>query len=394
MLAVHFGAGNIGRGFIGKLLSESGYETCFIDVNDQVVQLLNERKEYKVVIADETKEEVTVQNVFAKNSIAQREEVIEIIAKADLVTTAVGPNILPLIAPLISEGVKKRFNQSTTPLNIIACENMIGGSAFLKEKVFENLSHEEVKEFQTRLGFPNSAVDRIVPNQTNEDPLMVMVEPFFEWVVDETEVVGSRPDVSGITYVKDLKPYIERKLFTVNTGHAACAYLGYLYGFETIDQAMKDERIQAIVQNTVKETGRLLTTKYDLDEAEHEKYREKIIQRFLNPALKDEVTRVGRSPIRKLGAKDRLTNPATQYLELVGEVPSYLAKSIASALHFNYAEDAEAQTIQQAIEEKGLVEAIVEFTGLSQESPLTKEIMNQYEELEKVGGYRLLFLFG
>ncbi|GAA3330942.1 hypothetical protein GCM10020331_085500 [Ectobacillus funiculus] len=188
MLAVHFGAGNIGRGFIGSLLYQSGFETCFVDVNSELVDLIAEKKEYRVVLAEDAKQESIIRNVRALNSQQNPEKVIEAIVEAEVVTTAVGPHILQFIAPLLAEGLRKRYSKVEKPLNIIACENMIGGSSLLKEKgVRASYRGRKKPLFDERFGFPDSAVDRIVPNQTNEDKLMVIVEPFYEWVVDETK---------------------------------------------------------------------------------------------------------------------------------------------------------------------------------------------------------------
>jgi mannitol-1-phosphate 5-dehydrogenase len=143
MLAVHFGAGNIGRGFIGSLLSQSGFEVVFVDVNDEVVRLLNKKKEYRVLIADESGKEEVIRNVSAVNSKIESDKVIDYLTEADLVTTAVGPNILPAISSTLAEGLRKRLSANPKPLHIIACENMIGGSAFLKGKVFEKISEED-----------------------------------------------------------------------------------------------------------------------------------------------------------------------------------------------------------------------------------------------------------
>ena len=38
--AIQFGAGNIGRGFIGAVLEQAGYHVVFADVNEQVVERL------------------------------------------------------------------------------------------------------------------------------------------------------------------------------------------------------------------------------------------------------------------------------------------------------------------------------------------------------------------
>ncbi|WP_040205721.1 mannitol-1-phosphate 5-dehydrogenase [Neobacillus jeddahensis] len=382
MLAVHFGAGNIGRGFIGNLLYHSGYETCFVDVNEVIVDLLNEKKEYRVVLAEPAQQEVTIKNVRAINSAKNPEQVIAAIAEADLVTTAIGPNILPFIAGIIADGLRKRVELTDQPLNIIACENMIGGTSLLKEKIFEKLTAEEATQFEGRFGFPDSAVDRIVPNQVNEDKLMVKVEPFYEWVVEEPKIVGEKPPVEGITYVQELVPYIERKLFTVNTGHALAAYFGYYYGMETINTAMENEQIRALVEGSLKESGAFLVKKYGFNEADHHKYIQKIIGRFSNSYIVDEVTRVGRSPIRKLGPNDRLVSPARQYVEVIGKEPSYLLKGIAAALLYDVSTDEEAVQVQTTIQEQGLEAAISKYTQLEESSSLFKGIVEQYQQLK------------
>lgn len=382
MLAVHFGAGNIGRGFIGNLLYHSGYETCFVDVNDEMVQLLNERQEYRVVLAEPTQEETIIKNVRAINSATNPEDVISAIAKADLVTTAIGPNILPFIAELVAEGLRSRLKTNDKPLNVIACENMIGGSSLLKEKVYEKLSEEEKGLFDERFGFPDSAVDRIVPNQVNDDKLMVKVEPFYEWVVEEPKIVGEKPPVKGITYVEDLVPFIERKLFTVNTGHALAAYFGYYYGIDTINHAMENSQIQELVKGALSESGAFLVEKYGFDKQGHDEYIEKIIGRFSNSYIVDEVTRVGRSPIRKIGPSDRLVRPAKLYLEVIGKEPVYLLKGIAAALLYDVETDEEALQIQHTIKEAGLEAAIEKYTELKPESPLFKGIVEQYTQLK------------
>ena len=383
MLAVHFGAGNIGRGFIGNLLYHSGYETVFVDVNAEIVNLLNKKNEYKVVLAEPGQQEDIIKNVRAINSAENPDQVIQAIAEADLVTTAIGPNILPLISGLVAEGLRKRAAQSDRPLNIIACENMIGGSSLLKEKVFEKLSEEEIAQFDGQFGFPDSAVDRIVPNQTNEDKLMVKVEPFYEWVVEETKLVGGKPEIKGITYVQDLVPYIERKLFTVNTGHALAAYFGYYFGEETINQAMENPHIRELVEGGLNESGEFLVKKYGFNAEDHAKYIQKILQRFSNSHIVDEVTRVGRSPIRKLGPNDRLVSPARQYFEVVAKEPVNLLKGVAAAFLYDFQGDEEAVKIQNTIEENGFEKAIATFTQISPESPLFNIIVEQYKRLKE-----------
>jgi mannitol-1-phosphate 5-dehydrogenase len=383
MLAVHFGAGNIGRGFIGSLLAQSGYEVVFVDVNEEVVSLLNEKKEYRVLIADENGKEEIIRNVSAVNSQKESDKVIHYLTEADLVTTAVGPNILPIISSILTEGLRKRLSVNQNPLNIIACENMIGGTTFLKENVFEKISEEEKSLFEKNYGFLDCAVDRIVPNQKNSDPLAVTVEPFFEWVVEQKNVVGDIPNVNGMQLVDDLMPYIERKLFTVNTGHAMAAYLGYNKNLQTIKEAMDDQEIYSDVQKALNESGAALVKKYGFNEEEHKKYIEKIIHRFTNPSISDEIVRVARSPIRKVGANDRLMKPAKQYYELFKEVPTGLTKGIAALLLFDFKDDPEAVELQETIKKAGIEGALSQYAQLEKDHPLAEAIKNQVEGLSE-----------
>lgn len=383
MKAVHFGAGNIGRGFIGKLLFESGFKTCFVDVNRTIVDLLNEKKVYPVQLANETDDEFVIENVSAINSAEEPNLVVDAIQAADLVTAAVGATILPHIASLVADGLKARLAHSGKPLTIIACENMVGGSDFLKEKVYEQLTEEEKTQFDKLYSFPNAAVDRIVPNQNNEDPLFVKVEPFYEWVVDASMIKGDNPAVEGIKFVEDLAPFIERKLFTVNTGHATVAYLGYVEGITAIHDVLANNEIKEGLQEALQETGRLLVEKYQFDADEHQTYIETIIGRFANPFLADEVTRIGRSPIRKLQANDRFISPAKQYVDMFGEVPEHLVKAIAAAFHYDFEDDPDAVKIQETIQQEGIDSAIEKYTELEPTSKLFEAIREQYKLVEK-----------
>ncbi|MDN7240869.1 mannitol-1-phosphate 5-dehydrogenase [Planococcus sp. N028] len=383
MQAVHFGAGNIGRGFIGALLYQSGYQTLFLDVNDTVIQELNQQREYEVTLVGTEQEIISVKNVSGINSETNPAEAIEAISNADLVTAAVGPNVLPFIAELLAEGLKIRMKSSNEPLNVIACENMINGSSILKKHVFDYLNEEEKRAAEQLIGFPNAAVDRIVPDQRNGNILGVAVEPYYEWVVEQTAIKGQRPDIEGITYVDDLNPYIERKLFTVNTGHAVPAYLGHYKNYSTINEAMDDEEIEGVLQGALQETGEVIVRQHKFDKAEHGAYIQKIINRFRNPYVSDYVTRVARGPIRKLGQNDRLIRPASLFIQLTGQEPVNLATVIAGVLLYENDQDDEARRLQEQIAEKGYEETLQSVSGLAANDPLIAAVMKQLNVMKR-----------
>ncbi|MDU8672465.1 mannitol-1-phosphate 5-dehydrogenase [Paenibacillus polymyxa] len=377
MRAVHFGAGNIGRGFIGLILSRAGYEVVFSDVNETLVSELRRRKQYTVELANDTKDTETVTNVTAIDG-RDASAVADAVDHADLVTTAVGVSILRHIAAGIAEGIARRVERGAAPLHVIACENAIGGSAQLKEHVFALLDEATRAKAEVSVYFPNAAVDRIVPIQHHEDPLHVQVEPFYEWVVDRSQMAPDHQEIEGILYVQDLEPYIERKLFTVNTGHCVAAYIGYVAGYATIQEAMKDTKVVDSIHGALEETGAVLVKRFGLNQWEHKKYIAKILDRFRNPNLTDEVTRVGRSPLRKLSPNDRLVRPALQAQEY-GIPTDHLALGMAAACKFDITEDPEAVELQQVIRSQGVSEALTRYTSIPADDPLHRQVLEQYD---------------
>ncbi|ALA54206.1 mannitol-1-phosphate 5-dehydrogenase [Shouchella clausii] len=374
MKAVHFGAGNIGRGFIGALLVDAGYEVTFVDVNEKIIDALNERNEYKVTVAGERKETETVTNVRGINSKTNEKEAIDAIAEADIVTTAVGPTVLPYIAKTIAQGLKQRT--ASKPVNMIACENAIRATSQLKKDVLSHLSEEETTALLKDAGFADAAVDRIVPNVQSDDILHVTVEPFFEWVVEKPALKGDAVQLGKAVLVEDLAPYIERKLFTVNTGHAVAAYVGYRKGKKTIKEALADDYIKHRVRGALNETKAMLVEEYQFDAEAHEDYIDKILLRFQNPHLEDLVERVGRGPIRKLGPADRLVKPA-KYLAEKGLHPESLAETIFDALHFYAEGDPESEELRALVDEKGYVDAFCEISKLEKDHPLVEIVAKE-----------------
>ena len=284
MKALHFGAGNIGRGFIGKLLADSGVEVIFADVNDNIIDQLKAQRSYHVKIVGDSIN--TLENVTNVTGVNSKDEnaVIDLFKNVDLVTTAVGPNVLKIIARTIAKGLIARFAAGNNmPLNIIACENMVRGTTFLKEQVFTHLTPEQQAEAEKLVGFVDSAVDRIVPPvQADEsDPLLVTVEEFSEWIVDETQFKGQIPAIGGMEKTNNLMAFVERKLFTLNTGHATTSYFGKLKGYRFVKESIEDEGIKADVKATMQESGAVLIKRYGFDPQAHAAY----IETFCQPIL-------------------------------------------------------------------------------------------------------------
>lgn len=375
--AVQFGAGNIGRGFIGAVLSQAGYHVTFADVNQEVIDRINADKSYTVHVMDVECQDIVISDIDGVNS--GTDAIIAPIVNADIITTAVGLRILQFIAPAIAKGITARMKAGETrPLNIVACENGLKASSQLKEHVYKALDAEAAAWADANVGFADCSVDRIVPPVRSENPIDVVVENFYEWNVEEASFVGGAPCIEGMNLASNLIAYIERKLFTLNTGHAITAYLGQRKGYATIDEAIADPEIYAVVKAAMCESGEALVRKYGFDHDAHFKYIDKIIKRFKNPYLKDDVTRVGREPLRKLSDTDRLILPTKTALSY-GLPVDNLLKGVAAALHFHNEEDPQAVELQKLIADEGVRNAAAKITGLP--ADLVAKVVELYEAM-------------
>ena len=381
---IQIGAGNIGRACIGRLFHQAGYEIYFSDVNLELISMIHEKKEYNVrMVGKDFDETIKIDNV---DKIPEdSEEIKKLSNEIEIITTAVGVNILPKIAPFIVNIINARYeSQNNNPLNIMACENTTGASSKLKESVYESLDGniKEWIENEKKIVFPNVAIDCIVPTIVNENPLTVTCENFADLIIDRAVFIGDLPHVEGLSLKENLNAYIERKLFTLNTGHAITAYLGAENNKETVFEAINDSEIKNIVYGAMEESGEVLIRRHGFGRFEHESYIQKILSRFFNPYLKDSVFRVGREPMRKLSYNDRLIKPILGTLEYDLKHENLL-KGVASAFKFYTPEDAESVELKKILETEKLEDAILKITGLNINNEKEKELYDEIFNLLK-----------
>ncbi|MFK4728655.1 mannitol-1-phosphate 5-dehydrogenase [Agromyces mediolanus] len=376
--AVHFGAGNIGRGFVGLLLHEAGYEVVFADVDRDLIARLDAAERYTVHEVGAGARDHAVTRFRAIDSgAADPSALVAELAGAALVTTAVGPRVLRFIAPHVLAALRAR-PAGLPPLGVMACENAINATDLLRDEVVALAEPGEWAELAPRAVFANTAVDRIVPGQPDASSLDVTVEAFFEWAIERGPFAGDEPRIPGAHFVDELAPYIERKLFTVNTGHATTAYAGALAGHHRLSAALADPAVRAVVEGALGETSALIVAEHGFSRAEQDAYRERILERFANPELPDTVERVGRQPLRKLSRHERFIAPAARLAERGAPVEGLLA-AIAAALRFDVPEDAESVELGALLDDLDPVSFVVRVTGIEPGHPLHDPLVERVE---------------
>ncbi len=319
---VLFGAGKIGRSFIGQLFSRGGYEVVFIDVCKPIINELNRRRTYNVVIKNDEETVLSIQNVRGVLS-SDVDQVIHEIETTRIMAVSVGANALKFIIPVIAEGlIKRSFTQKALPLDIIIAENLWNAAEFINKELKKNLP--EGYPLEQMVGLIETSIGKMVPiipkKDMGEDMLQVFAEPYNTLILDRLAFKNPIPEIEGLAPKNNIKAWVDRKLFIHNLGHATTAYLGFLAhpSFTFIHEVLSDSQLKDNVRNTMLQASDILAIKYpeEFTKESLTSHIDDLLKRFQNKALGDTLYRVGCDLHRKLGAEDRLAGALHLALKL------------------------------------------------------------------------------
>ncbi|GBC96572.1 Mannitol-1-phosphate 5-dehydrogenase [bacterium HR16] len=384
-IAVQFGAGNIGRGFIAQLFHESGYEVVFVEAVPAIVDEINRRGRYVIHIVGNGEQDVEITNIRAIHS-EKVEQVAQEVARAEIACTAVGVNVLKQVAPSLARGIALRSqNPDAPPLNILICENQLDADQILRNAVLERLPADLHGYVHSHVGFVLCVVSRMVPLMTptekRVDPLAIRVEAYKRLPVDAKAVKGELPPIVGVEPVENFVGHVERKLFVHNAAHAILGYLGWLKGYTYVHEAMVDEQIRSMLDEAMQEVSEALIRKHGFTREEMREHLLDLYRRFENTALGDTIARVARDPERKLRPDDRLVGALRLLLDN-GLEPKGFCMAIAAALLYNNPEDVSAVALQRRIEQEGVSTVLEKLTGITPDMPMHQCILSAYAQLK------------
>ena len=348
----------------------------FADLNMEVIDDINTRGEYTVHLVDTQCVDTRVSNISAMSSLD--EQLVEEYEQCQIVCTAVGLTALPKIAGPIAKGISARRAAGCTEyLNVIACENAVRASSHLKALVEQQLNEQDLAYARQYVGFPDCAVDRIIPPVHGVEAAEVVVEKYHEWDVEKKGFRGPLPEIAGMEPVDDLTAYLERKLFTLNGANVVTGALAYLRGYRTVNEALKDEGIYALVLSLMEECSAMLEKRHGFSPDSMAEYRLSLMKRFMNPYIIDDAVRVVREPLRKLSAGDRLIAPMNYAHSFGIETPHYY-RGIAAVLLYDNPEDEQSAQMQEIISDLGVRKALERISGVPAGSAAAKSIEQEY----------------
>ena len=386
---VQFGAGAIGRSFIGQLFSRAGYEVVFIEIDSALVTALNERREYKVEIKDEFAETLVIKNVRAVDA-RDRDRVAQEIAEADCLGTAVGKNALANIIPHLAAGLALRFwRYGLRPVDCIICENILDGADFIRSQLEKVLPGFELGRM---IGLAETSIGKMVPimppDVLKSDPLLIYAEAYNTLICDKKGFLGEIPAVSGLDPKENMKAYVERKSFIHNLGHAMIAYLEFVErkGYDYTWQAVRDRDLRGRAEAAMEESGRALIKAYpdEFSEKNQDEHIQNLLKRFGNVHLGDTIFRVGRDVQRKLAYDDRLIG-AMRFDLRHGIEPAVTAEGAAAACFFKQRDDQGKlfegdEEFHRLVFPKGIDYILSRVCGLSGKDEIEQRIISQIKK--------------
>jgi len=374
-----FGAGSTGRGHLAALLYEGGYKNItFVEKDDYLAGLLKKSGRYAVRLLSASGAPERTLEVAGFNTLSLKDgnEIIGSFVKADLILTAVIAENLGDLSALIARAIKaRRISGTDRYANVICCENLNNASSYLKRMVFGRLSDMDAAYAEKNIGFPDAVVSRVAP-LAGEDKLALSAEDYNEWYVDKGAFIGPDPGLGFMTLTDKLEAYLERKLWIHNGGHAALAYSGIRKGFKYVHEAVADGETAAFTVAIMREIGETITHKHGFPPDGIEAYISCFAGRGAIAELRDDLRRVARGPVRKLGVSDRLTAPAL-YAERNGLGNAGLAEAIAYVTLYYDPGDAESVRMRDTIAREGLECFFKNVVGLDDERLLAKIISHR-----------------
>jgi mannitol-1-phosphate 5-dehydrogenase len=320
---VIFGAGKIGRSFIGQLFSRSGFEVVFVDINKKLIDDLNHLRQYKVIIKSAAGEEV----LYIKNvrgiCLNDSDQVIHALAGSTIAALSVGQQGLPYALPIIAKALVMRREQfGDWPLDFIIAENMRNSDQYLLHELGKYLPQDYPQDLL--VGLVETSIGKMVPIMSlkdfEEDPLQVFAEPYNTLIVAKRGFKNPVPEVHNLEPKENIKAWVDRKLFIHNLGHATAAYLGFSKYPQAINiyEVLEDPEILDTTRRTMLQSANILKALYpeEFTDSQLTDHIDDLLHRFSNKALHDTIFRVGCDLYRKLSPEDRLVAPINAAMSL------------------------------------------------------------------------------
>ncbi len=364
-ICVAIGCGAIGKSISGYIFSKLDFKVVFADAFMPAVEEMK-KGVYSIFVSDKgrvKREDVLGFEAIATNSAEFKEYVL----KARVVCTAVGPMGLKAVIPQLAEIFKEKTDDGKVQLFLF--ENDINAASNAREEIIKVLG-----EMPKWLDIAGSSIERMTQRYEYSNPA-VLTEKFFPVFVNEGDVnLSVEGDGRYFAKVKDFKAYYYRKLHTNNMGHAILGYCGLKKGYKDTVAAANDPEILSYLKDCLREAGDMLIREYGFSEQEMASHLEELIGRYT--CMKDDLERLTREPVRKLGNGERIVGTIKKCLK-----NSVDCKNICQLIKrtVEYVITTEESEISSIYKKDGMSGVLTSVCGLEQADETYKYIISKFE---------------
>lgn len=332
--AVVFGAGSVGRGFLGQVLCGAGWTVTFLDVDAELVRALRTDGCYPHLTLGEGAPVRSVVGPVTALDARDTAGVVEVLVAAELAATSVGARALPAVADSLAAALRVRIEEGRPPLNVLLAENLHHCAQVMRGLLADRLPDLPAHVLDANLGLLETSIGRMIPapEPSPGEPTLVAAEPYRLLPYDAAAAIGGPLEVPDL--FADLSTpfsfYGDRKLYVHNLGHCVTACLGALAGLPLVWQAIERPEIRYLVRAAMIESVVALTDLYQVPPGPLLDHVDDLLHRFGNQALADTTARVSRDLPRKLAPDDRLLG-AYRLARGRGLAARHLSLAIAAA---------------------------------------------------------------
>lgn len=387
MKALVLGAGRIGRGFVTELLTKNNVPIVFFDNSKELVKSLNDLKKYTIHVLGHEDLNTHIENAEAY-WVNDHENLVKKWEQADFIFTAVGGKNMASVGKVLAGAYKQIIRDNKVKkTNIITCENWVDPAKDLKEAILNELDESEKVSFNQNTGVSEAVVMATgtgAPNPSDlKNPMDTWVQNMWYLPVDKSRITGKLPAWECITFIDDFGDLLKQKLYTNNTSVALIAFLGRLRKFRYVSESANDPEIEKILDRAYGEINQSLINGMGINKESQLKFSKNAKAKYQDREIVDDITRIARDPIRKLGREDRLIGPAKIAMS-IGIKPKAISMAIAAALYYENPQDESAVRLKDMREEKGIDYILQNISKLDENDPLISLVHESINDLKQM----------
>ncbi len=370
-----FGAGKIGRGFVGRLFHDGGYDLYFVDDNRDTVQLLNREKQFRVEIAG--KPEMTRYiPVSACFHLTDHQEIMKVFEKVDLFITSVGAPNIPGVTAIIKSLLMKR--DDALFINWVICENAYQPSKLIRERLLEDANPDFGNFITGKLGLVETQIlcSVMLPDSKilEQEPLALKTQDWSVLPFDKDAYKGIIPEFPGLMPKSHFENELVRKLFTFNGTNGPISYIGWLHGYQYLHEAANAPELRDFIDEIQSESKFGLIREFGFDKVEQDEFHLLALTKYRDEMIRDPIERNALNLKKKLGINERLVGPALLCLKH-GRTPHAYAIAIAGAMRYGGSTDEGSLEVRGYLRRNGFLKTLCRYTGLEKDHPLIEMVM-------------------